>query len=502
LDLEIAMRAHLRIFTRAAAAGGTPSVRPQPESVLLVTDHFLPRIGGTEVTTLREAEALQVRGHAVRVLTLRHDPQWPSTEEIHGVPVRRIGGVFLRGRLRLRFGASWLVEARTWHELVRMRSCYDVVQVRHLGRLTRPAVLASFVTGKPLVVRIACASAPHGGKAGTSGTSDSSASRESAPPTTPKAYLRAREITPDFGDLDTLRRVQYLAPLTLRLLRTSRVTFLALSTRIRQHLIESGFAEDQIVLLPNGVDPATYQNAAAGRVFRPSSAPGDTLTVVCPARLTYQKGQDVLLQAWRTVQERVPAARLTLAGDGPESPQLERLAADLGISGTVQFAGLVTDMRKLLADAHVFVLPSRYEGMSNALLEAMAAGLPCVATRVSGSEDAIVDGQSGLLAPPEDPGALASALVALLTDRELSHALGHEARVRVIHAFAQKRVLDELSHLYSSLVRGGGTRRPRIRSSLTDSLRRASAAPAPTAVVEDGLGDYPTELTADNVLGQ
>lgn len=484
------MRAHLRlrIFARAAAACETATARSQPGSVLLVTDQFLPRIGGTEVATLREADALRARGHAVRVLTLRHDPQWPSTEEIDGVPVRRTGGFFLRGRLRLRFGATWLAEARIWYELVRTRSFYDVVQVRQLGRLTRPAVLASFVTGKPLVVRIACAPAPHGGGGNIAGPSDSRASREGKPPTSPKVCLGTQGITPDFGDMDTLRRTQYLASLTLHLLRTSHVTFLALSSRIRQHLIESGFAEDRIVLLPNGVDPATYQHAAMSRESRPSSAPNDALIVACPARLTYQKGQDVLLQAWCTVRERVPAARLILAGDGPQRPQLECLAANLGIAGTVSFAGLIGDMGKLLADAHVFVLPSRYEGMSNALLEAMAAGLPCVATRVSGSEDAIVDGQSGLLVPPEDPGALASALVAILTDQMLAHALGREARMRVVNAFAQERMLGELSHLYASLVRDGGTRRPRARLRLPDSRQGTSPAPASPAVRDSGCG--------------
>ena len=496
------MRAPPRIFTRAAAACETASAHPQRESILLVTDQFLPRVGGTEVTTLREAVALQARGHAVRVLTLRHDPQWPRTEEIHGVPVRRSGGLFLHGRLRLRFGATWLAEARIWYELVRMRSCYDVVQVRQLGRLTRPAVLASFITGKPLVVRIACAPPPGGRGAGISGPSAARAVRAGGALATPRSYLYAQGSTPDFGDMDTLRRTQYLASLTLRLLRTSHVRFLAISTRIRQHLIESGFAEDRIVLLPNGVAPATYQNAAVGKEYRPSSVPSDSLIVVCAARLTYQKGQDVLLQAWRTVQEQVPAARLILAGDGPQGPQLEHLAANLGISGSVTFAGLVSDMRRLLVDAHVFVLPSRYEGMSNALLEAMAAGLPCVATRVSGSEDAIVDGQSGLLVPPENPEALASALVAVLTNQELAHALGREAHARVVQAFAQERVLDELSHLYSSLARNGGTRRPRARSHLTDSLRRATVAPASTEAGEDGLGNYSTGIMTDNVLGQ
>jgi glycosyltransferase involved in cell wall biosynthesis len=442
-----------------------------------LTGQFLPVVGGTELSTLREAQALQARGHVVRVLTLRHNPQWARREEVDKVPVRRIGGLFLRGRLRLRFGATWLAEARVWYELVRTRRRYDVIQLRQLGRLARPAVLASYLTGKPLVVRIACAP-PQGGQIGDTRVSlyrDSLARTKATAGAHPKAhlmaYLKARGTTPDMGDLDTLRRVQWLAPLTLLLLRAPQVTFLALSARIRQHLIESGFAKNQIVLLPNGIDPLAYRDIAARRLCHQEAPAGESLTVVCVARLSYQKGQDVLLQAWSLVQESVPTARLILAGDGEQRVQLELLATDLGISDTVDFAGLVTDTRALLAAARVFALPSRYEGMPNALLEAMAAGLPCVATQVSGSEDAIVDGQSGLLVPPDDPGALASALVALLTNNERAYALGREAQAHVVHAFTQGQMLDDLVQIYSSLVWNGDASHLQTRSRLADSLR-------------------------------
>lgn len=445
-------------------ARDTPAARTpasellKPASILLVTNQFLPVIGGTEVTTLRDAKALQAHGHAVRVLTLRHNLRWPRTEEMDGVSVRRTGGFFLQGRLRVRFGATWLAEARVWYELVRTRRSYDIVQLRQLGRLARPAVLASFVTGKPLVVRIACAPPPQGRRGSVVGTSLDGATAGISQP-----YLRTRGPAPDIGDIETLRRIQFLAPLTLRLLRAPQVTFLALSTRSLEHLVQSGFSLDQIVLLPNGIDPTVYQDAALARTSRPPAASGDILTIVCPARLSYQKGQDVLLQAWRTVQEQVPTARLILAGDGPQRQSLERLAADLHISSTVEFAGLVEDVRPLLSAAHGFVLPSRYEGMPNALLEAMAAGLPCVATRVSGTEEIICDGRSGMLVPPEDPETLAEALIVILTDHDRARTLGSEARARVAGAFDHARVMDEFSQLCSVLAGSGTTRRWRAR---------------------------------------
>jgi glycosyltransferase involved in cell wall biosynthesis len=446
--------------------------RPSPVSILLVTNQFLPIVGGTEIATLREAQALKARGHPVRVLTLRHQQRWPASEEMDGVPVRRIGGFFLRGRLRMRFGATWLAEARLWYELVLTRRTYDVVQLRQLGRQARPVALAKVITGKPLLVRIACGPAPQVRDGDARKTSPNGASSG-----TSEVSLHVRGMPPDIGDVDTLRRIQLLAPVTLRLLRATGVTFLALSQRIQQQLVDSGVSEQRICLLPNGIDLTVYEEIAACRARRTPSAPGAVLTVLCPARLAYQKGQDVLLKAWRTVQEHIPAARLILAGDGPLRRQLERLAADLGVSDSVEFAGLVGDVRALLAAADGFVLPSRYEGMSNALLEAMATGLPCVATRVSGSEEVIVDGQSGLLVPPENPDALATALLTVLTDPERARTLGRSARARVECAFDQRRVMDQLSELYRSLVMNDHTRRhqPHSRSRGPGELRLGTA---------------------------
>jgi glycosyltransferase involved in cell wall biosynthesis len=274
----------------------------------------------------------------------------------------------------------------------------------------------------------------------------------------------------------------------LWLLRALRVTWLALSTRIQDDLIETGCSEQQIVQLPNGVDTTAYLEAATRRAQRPPAARGAIPTVVCPARLSYQKGQDVLLKAWRAVREQVPTARLILAGDGPQRLQLELLAADLGIADAIEFAGVVGDLRELFAAADGFVLPSRYEGMPNALLEAMAAGMPCVATRVSGSEDIIIENESGLLVPPGDPRALASALVTILTERQRASVLGRGARARVVRCFDQRRLLDESIQLYSSLVNDSETRPRRATRHVCDALWSQDAITAPaTASVDDAF---------------
>ena len=108
--------------------------------------------------TVREARALGNMGHDVQVTTLRHRPEWQSREVVEGLQFHRTGGLLLRGKLRLRFGAQWLAEAMLFWELVRTRDSYDLLHLRQLTFLARPAALASIVTGKPLIVQVANAS--------------------------------------------------------------------------------------------------------------------------------------------------------------------------------------------------------------------------------------------------------------------------------------------------------------------------------------------------------
>jgi glycosyltransferase involved in cell wall biosynthesis len=143
--------------------------------------------------------------------------------------------------------------------------------------------------------------------------------------------------------------------------------------------------------------------------------------------------------------------RLCLAGHGAFKPQLERLAGDLGILDSVEFLGLRGDVLELLQQSWGFVLPSRWEGMSNALLEAMACGLPCVATRVSGSEDLITDGVNGLLVPPEQPAAMAEALRRMIEDAALAHRLGAEARATTVRDYQLSAIVGRCLQLCAEL---------------------------------------------------
>ncbi|MFF5423325.1 MULTISPECIES: glycosyltransferase [unclassified Streptomyces] len=200
----------------------------------------------------------------------------------------------------------------------------------------------------------------------------------------------------------------------------------------------------------NGVDVARF---ASGNPPR-NPAP----TVVCVGRLCRQKGQDVLLAAWPAVLADVPTARLVLVGDGPDG---DRLRAAAGPS--VRFTGAVGDTAPWYRAADVVVLPSRWEGMALAPLEAMASGRPVVVGDVDGARESLPPAHAPLcLVPPEDPAALAAALGRLLGRPELRERLGREAREHVLSSFDVRRTGAAVAELYRELagVRGTEHREP------------------------------------------
>jgi glycosyltransferase involved in cell wall biosynthesis len=206
----------------------------------------------------------------------------------------------------------------------------------------------------------------------------------------------------------------------------------------------------QPLLIPNGVD--------ISRFYPLSEDASHRQTVVCTARLCYQKGFDVLLEAWHLVHKEVPEARLIIAGIGPLKAQLADMAEALDLRESVEFVGLQSDVVAVLHRASIATLPSRWEGMPNAILEAMACGLPCVATRVSGTEDIITHEVNGLLVEPEDSQALAQALLALLRDPERSSAYGKAARERIEQSYAFEHITDIYVELYERMVSARSSR--------------------------------------------
>ncbi|MFR9800102.1 glycosyltransferase [Streptomyces sp. MS06] len=209
-------------------------------------------------------------------------------------------------------------------------------------------------------------------------------------------------------------------------------------------------------VIPNGVDPERFHPGGAGTVraaLLPDADPADPL-VVCVGRLCRQKGQDVLLAAWDEVVRRVPRARLALVGDGPDGERLRSAAPP-----SVRFAGAVTDAAPWYRAADLVVLPSRWEGMALAPLEAMACGRPVVLTDVDGARESLppalartADRPPRCLVPPGDPAALADAVAPLLLDPPRREWLGHQGRRHVLSTHDVRHTARAVADLYRELL--------------------------------------------------
>jgi glycogen(starch) synthase len=156
------------------------------------------------------------------------------------------------------------------------------------------------------------------------------------------------------------------------------------------------------------------------------------------------------------VRARIPEARLTLAGDGPERPALERLASELGVADAVDFPGWVHPDRvaPLMAASTLVLIPSRWEALPLVALEAQAAGRPVVASRVGGLPEALADGETGCLVPPDSPSHLADAVTALLETRATLVRMGAAARERAARVFGLARCVDAFEALLSDVALG------------------------------------------------
>jgi glycosyltransferase involved in cell wall biosynthesis len=233
--------------------------------------------------------------------------------------------------------------------------------------------------------------------------------------------------------------------------------------------------EQNVVAHPNGIDCRPY--AVVPTV---TSTPDQPLRLVYIGRVAREKGLYETLQGMRLAHELGVDARLVVAGGGPEEPRLRRYAQALGIGSRVCFVGPVfgTDKIKLLGGADAMLLPSYSEGLPYALLEAMAAGIPVIATPVGAIPDVVSDGIHGFLVPPRDGKAIAESLAILAGDRERLSWMSRACRRRVRAAFSIERLAQELSLHYAQLcgeavmVGLGGTR-PRAARGQSMPLSRS-----------------------------
>lgn len=377
----------------------TDAARPR---VVVISHGYYPRIGGIERQRAQVTPRL-VRGGAVASVVTRAVAGAPRRETLDGVEVVRLAT--LGGKARGSAGTRQLLWrlAKPWDAAVFLlggtaavlRRRPDVIHTHEFISTARVGLLAGRLLGVPVVVT----------------------SHRSGP-------------LGDVGRNLTSRRGRAL----LERIRTRAALAVAVSEEIDGELAEAGIPAERRLVVHNGVDvdrfrPATEQERAAGRAGL--GLPEEGPVVVFVGRLMPEKRVDLLLEVWGKVRASAPAASLVVVGTGDDEDRL-RAAAPAG----VVFAGSVPDPAPLLRAADVFVLPSVAEGLSNALLEAQATGLPAVVTDIGAARTVVEDGVTGVVIEPDDAEALRSSLEQLVADVALRARMGSVARDRMVERFS------------------------------------------------------------------
>ncbi len=235
---------------------------------------------------------------------------------------------------------------------------------------------------------------------------------------------------------------RYLWPLADHILCNSQILKDLLVT-------DYGVSRERLTVVHNGVDTDFFQPPAGGNQ-------GGKTVLLSVARLVPDKDHDTLLTAFSRLAGRHPEAELWLVGNGPRRPVLEQNVSDLGLAGRVKFLPVTKDLRQIYQQAQVFVLSSVAEALPNVILEAMAAGLPVVATRVGGIPEAVAPGDTGFLVSPRDVDGLAATLEQLLDDPEAGRRLGRRGRERVLEDFSFEAMVRQHEEVWTRLLWGEG----------------------------------------------
>jgi glycosyltransferase involved in cell wall biosynthesis len=225
---------------------------------------------------------------------------------------------------------------------------------------------------------------------------------------------------------------------------------ICVSQAIRTCCLAAGLPESLLTVIPDFVDcrhfdPGVGQELAAGT---------DSPTLLTLGRLAASKGHRVLLRAMREVVRRMPSARLLVCGTGEEEAALRRQARTLGLGDRVEFLGFAPDVRRVLAQADVFVMPSLSEGLGVAVLEAMAMAKPVVASDAGGLPESVIHGETGLVVAAGDSRALAEALLDLLNDAEKARKMGQAGRQRALSHYHRPRIVERITALYDQVLAG------------------------------------------------
>lgn len=382
-----------------------------PLGVVMVSASFHPVVGGAERQALELSSALRARGHAVIVATRRLETL-SAYEEVRGVPVHRL---WKAGRGGGVLDACTFMASLAWFLLAR-RGEYGVIHVHLAGSPALAACVMGRLLRKRVFVKLG----------GGVGIGELAASAKTLP-----------------------------GRLKLRALAVLKPQFIAVVKGLAAEAARYLGAGVGVHVLPNGVDTARYKPAspAARAAARLKLGwPAKALVFLYAGRLSYEKRLPGFVEAWTdSVRKSRTDALFALVGEGAELPAIESAIRYSRMADRVKVHAPRADLEEVYAAADVFVLPSISEGLSNALLEAMASGLAVLASRVGGTPEAVEDGRSGLLFTAENEPEMRAQLGKLLERPELALVMGAAAR----RAAEERFSLPALAEKYELIYRYG-----------------------------------------------
>lgn len=372
----------------------------------MLSDYFPPHLGGgVEQVVSRLSEGLVKRGHTVAVQTLRTCPA-PATEVKGALTIRRVSAIDLTPWLGLQQAVSLSLLISTYRLIRQFKP--DVIHAHNLFfRTTEVAALLRMVYHIPLVTTM------HLGKAeGNSSV---------------------------FNMLVTIYE-STMGRFILR--RSNRV--IAVSSAVAEHLRTITSGAESVRVIPNGVDTGIFSPR-----YNRQDMPQKILFV---GRLVSNKGPDVIIRAAPEVLSRHPQAQFIIVGNGPLRKRLEQQVRSLGISDNVKFLGNRLDVPQLMRDAALFVRPSTLEGMPLTVLEAMASGIPVIATPVGGTPEILHDGVNGYSVRVGDSSGLAGAIIALLDNSSLAEEMGRRGREIAVSGHSWDSIVSRNERVYLEVI--------------------------------------------------
>ncbi len=379
---------------------------------MLVTDIDTPT-GGLHRQSWRLLEGLASRGHAAMVCARNYRGLSPR-ETMGSIPVRRtsVGA----GPSPYRTALAYLGQGLSW--LIANRAEFDLLHCQQMFGSAMLGLTARKLLRKPVIVRVSS--------------------------------------TGELGEAGWVRKMP-LSGLRLRQLRGVD-RWVALTSTMGAEIRSLGVRDQDIRVIPNGTEiPSRAACREADRqAARSALGLGEEPVAVYTGRFSSEKGLDTLLAAWRAVLARHPDALLLLLGTGGAfrnvEAELRGIAAGPEYGNSVRFLGHTEHVTPYLLAADAFVLPSRTEGMSNALVEAMAAGCPIVASDIEANREILSPNDTALLSPAGDPASLAAAILALFGDRVLGRRLGEQARLKAQRDLSLESMVERYLETYRSVL--------------------------------------------------